>query len=301
MAPDDSSGYMVTWDFKKTNPPFPASQVGDPDVESPTGTTITHGPYQGFKGLITPYNIIITARSNAGGAEVRMKRTLQTIAVPVFQFGIFSETDLAFHAGETFTFGGRVHTNGDLYLSEVGSEVLTISDRITAVGDVIRTHLPNGLLTNVRSPNYDGTVNIPTTIASNPANNVYKILTRTEGSSTGTPVSGYNTKWTNLSKTTYNLNIRTGEDSADGEGTGAKRLELPIVDKNTTPPTVPIDLLRRPLLKSNEDNTNKLIYQQRYYGHRATSLRILLSDTKDEIENLPALDTAKPPVDLSRR
>ncbi len=295
LAPDGSSGYTVTWDFKKTNPPFPASQVGDPDVESPTGSTITHGPYQGFKGLITPYNIIITARSNAGGAEVRMKRTLQTIAVPVFQFGIFSETDLAFHAGDTFTFGGRVHTNGDLYLAEANSETLTISDRITAVGDVIRTHLPNGLLTSV---GYDGSVRIPTTIASNPANNVYKLLTRLEGSSTGTPVSGYNSKWTNLSKTTYNLNIRTGEDSADGEGTGAKRLELPIVDKDTTPPTEPIDLLRRPLQDSNEDNTNKLIYQQRYYGHRATSLRILLSDTAEEITRLPALDTAKGPVNL---
>ena len=237
--PDDTTGYKVTWDFVKSNPPYPAAQVGDPDVESPTGSTITHGPYQGFKGLITPYNIIVTARSNAGGAEVRMKRTLQTIAVPVFQFGIFSETDLAFHAGETFTFGGRVHTNGNLFLAEADGQVLTISDRITAVGDVVRTHLPNGLLT---STGYDGTVRIPTTIMANPVNNVYRNLLRTEGSSTGTPVSGYNNKWTGLSKSTYTLNIRTGEKSADGIGTGAKKLDLPLVSQGATP----IDLIRRP-------------------------------------------------------
>ncbi len=283
--PDNSVGYKVTWGYSKAN--------GDPDVESPTGSTITHGPYQGFKGLITPYDIIVTARSNAGGAEVRMKRTLQTIAVPVFQFGIFSETDLAFHAGETFTFGGRVHTNGHLFLAEATWQTLTISDRITAVGNVIRAYLPNGLIT---STGYDGVVNIPTTIMSNPANNVYRPLTRVEGSAVGTIGSAYNPSWTGLSKTTYNLNIRTGDKSADLTGTGAKKLDLPIVNPDTG--AAPIDLIRRPLQDSNEDNTDKLLYQQRYFGHRATSLRILLSDTAAEINRLPALDTAKQPVNL---
>ena len=75
-----------------------------------------------------------------------MRRTLQTVAIPVFQFGMFSETDLAFHAGaEAFSFGGRVHTNGNLFLAAADGGTLTIADRITAVKDVIRTHLPNGL------------------------------------------------------------------------------------------------------------------------------------------------------------
>ena len=77
---------------------------------SPAGSTISAGPYQGFRGIITPYNITVTARSR-GGAEVRMRRTLQTVAVPVFQFGLFSENDLSFFAGPDFNFGGRVHTN----------------------------------------------------------------------------------------------------------------------------------------------------------------------------------------------
>ena len=43
-----------------------------------------------------------------------MQRTLQTVAVPVFQFGMFSENDLSFFAGANFDFGGRVHTNEPL-------------------------------------------------------------------------------------------------------------------------------------------------------------------------------------------
>ena len=44
-------------------------------------------------------------------------RTIQAVAIPVFQFGMFSESDLSFFAGANFTFGGRVHTNGNLWLA----------------------------------------------------------------------------------------------------------------------------------------------------------------------------------------
>ena len=134
------SGYWVQPRFTDGRQPAPEDLVN--------GSAITAGPYQGFRGIITPYNITVTARSTGGGAEVRMRRTLQTVAIPVFQFGMFSETDLAFHAGaEAFQFGGRVHTNGNLYLAAADGGSLTITDRITAVKDVIRTHLPNGLVT----------------------------------------------------------------------------------------------------------------------------------------------------------
>ena len=74
---------------------------------------------KGMKGIITKYPITITARSTTGNSEVRLRRELQTVAVPVFQFGVFSETDLTFYAGDDFDFGGRVHTNGNLFLSNV--------------------------------------------------------------------------------------------------------------------------------------------------------------------------------------
>ena len=73
---------------------------------------VPSGPYQGLVGLITPYEVTVTARSSTGG-EVRMRRQMQTVGIPVFQFGIFSENDLAFFAGPNFNFGGRVHTNSE--------------------------------------------------------------------------------------------------------------------------------------------------------------------------------------------
>ena len=118
-----------------------------------TGTTIAAGPYQGFKGLVTHYNIMVTAKSN-GGSEIRMRRELQTVAVPVFQFGLFSESSLSFHAGADFNFGGRIHTNGDLFLTSGDGTTLTLSDKVTAVGEIVRKYLDSGILAS----NWEGTV-----------------------------------------------------------------------------------------------------------------------------------------------
>ncbi len=282
-----NSGYMVEPRYKDAS--------GNPLPESAAGSMITSGPYQGFKGIITPYDITITARSTGnGGAEVRMKRTLQTVAIPVFQFGMFSETDLAFHAGDNFTFGGRVHTNGNLFLAAADSSTLTIADRITAVGEVIRAKLPNGLAVG---SGYTGAVKIPTTIASNPTNNVYRNLAANEGSLTGTipkttSPSNENPTWYGLSTGTYKSNIRNGT-------TGAKRLDLPLVadlNNDGVPDAQPIELIRRPALNSNENTTNPIVYTQRYYSQ--AGLRILLSDTAAEITSLPTIYTVQPPVDL---
>lgn len=282
------SGYWVAPRFTDASGnPLPEDAVN--------GSTITQGPYQGFRGIITPYDITVTARSN-GGAEVRMRRTLQTVAIPVFQFGMFSELDLAFHSGETFNMTGRVHTNGNLFLAEGTGQTLTIADRVTAVGQIVRTNLPNGV---AASTSYGGTIRIPTLIAANPASNVYRNLAMNEGSLTGTvppavtPMSSPNPNWTKLSVGTYANNIRNGD-------TGAKRLDLPLVaDRNSDgiPDAQPIELIRRPAQGSNENTANPFVYQQRFFSQ--ASLRILLSDTAADIMNLPTITTAQQPIRLS--
>ena len=67
--------------------------------------------------LQSPYQIDVTAKTTTGG-EVHLTRTIQAVAIPVFQFGMFSEPDLSFFAGPNFGFGGRVHTNGNLWLAQ---------------------------------------------------------------------------------------------------------------------------------------------------------------------------------------
>src|SRR5262249_15119043 len=84
---------------------------------APTNTVISAGPYQGLIALMTEYTMDVTARTVAEG-EVHLQRKAEAVAIPLFQFGIFSDPDLSFFAGPNFDFGGRVHTNGNLFLSE---------------------------------------------------------------------------------------------------------------------------------------------------------------------------------------
>ena len=66
--------------------------------------------------MVIPISMQSTA-ALMGGQEVSMIRSAQMALIPVFQFGVFSESDLSFFPGPAMTFAGPVHTNGDLYLA----------------------------------------------------------------------------------------------------------------------------------------------------------------------------------------
>src|SRR5690606_31250130 len=105
---------------------------------------------------------------------------------------------LSFFAGPEFNFGGRVHTNGNLFLA-ADPGPLIMSDRVTAVGEVIRAELSNNLST---SSSHSGDVRILKSSGS------YRDLDRDEGSLVGGLGTAENEPtWTNLSTGTYNSNI----------------------------------------------------------------------------------------------
>ncbi len=245
-----------------------------PDVNgnpSSSSRSITSGPFQGFTGLVTPYTLSVTARTSAGG-EARLQRQVHTVGIPIFQFGIFSEVDVAFEPGPTFTFTGRVHTNGNLFLG-AASGPLTLTEKITAVGEVIREYLPNG---SVNSYGDDNLVLIST------APGAYRSLRQPEGSVVGTIGSALNEPtWSNLSTGTYNSRIVNGR-------TGARRLDLPIA----TAAAGPIALIRRP---ESGETTSSSVFGERFFSK--ASLRILLSDNASEITSLAGV-TGTPPVQL---
>jgi len=259
------SGYNVSF-----NPDGSGNPAATPNAD------ITTGPFTGLKGLITPYTLTVTARST-GGSEVRLRRELQTVAVPVFQFGIFGEKSLSFHAGAAFDFGGRVHTNEHLFLAAQNG-TLTFRDKLTAIGQVVRHQLEN---TNpIATSGHVAAVSIPTVIGSS-----YRNLAANEGSVLNGPLSAPVGGWKNLSEVTYNTNIRNTL-------TGAKRLDLPLVSQGAEP----IDLIRRPAL-GNEHVANKVVFLQRYYAQ--ASLRILLSDRASDLTGLPTIDTTVAPIELT--
>jgi hypothetical protein len=271
-----TSGYTIT--------PGAVDANGNP---APTISTIKSGPYSGMTALLTEYTLVVNARTT-DGREVKLQRTTQTVGIPMFQFGIFSNTDLDFFPGPNFNFGGRTHTNGNLFLA--AGSTLTLSDKVDAYKDVVRTNLENGWPT---SSNYTGTVQITT----NPGGSNYRSLATSEGSLTGTIGSSADTNWPTISTgnapTDYNSNLINGQGSEYPQySTGAKQLNLGIVTIGQGT-TQSIDLLRRPV--SGEAAT---VTGERYFAQ--ASLKILLSDDPNDIMNLPCIDGGTSPFDLSK-
>ena len=264
LTPNGNPGYRIN--YTDLNP-----ADGSPDIENfPTGSNITSGPYEGLVGLITPYTIEVTART-AGNAEVRMRREMQTVGIPVFQFGIFSENDLSFFAGPNFDFGGRVHSNQNLWLKQEAPNTLTLRDRVTAVGEIVRDRLANGQNTHtgfVRMARAAGCTPTVPALPPDPCRN----LLATEGSASGADLATpLEPAWTDTSTGTYNNWIRNSR-------TGARTLSLPLVSDGATP----IDIIRR--APAGEVATSSL-GQQRFYN--MATLRILVSDRAADLTALP--------------
>jgi hypothetical protein len=287
VAPGGSNGSGYVIGFTPNAQGNPASSF----------STLTTGPYAGLVALSTKYNMAVTAKT-AFGSETKLQRKVQTVAIPLFQFGIFSQGDLDFFAEPPFNFGGRVHTNGNLWLAEFSPSTLTISSKVTAAGELITSNLENGVLTS-------SGINGPLQITTNPGSSSYaNLLSQSPSQSvTGTSnsvgsIGPYNSAFAGVASGVYNGNIGVKE-------TGVKPLNLSIATPNIGGQT--IDLIRRPVPGENTSNPAKL--SERYYSQ--VSLRILLSDygtngtcNTTDIKNLPALSangsgSTITPVDLA--
>ena len=117
---------------------------------------ISAGSNAGLTAEIIPLTLKVAA-TRPGGASVNMTRGVEVALIPVFQFGVFSDSDLSYFAGPPFGFQGRVHTNGNLFLA-ANNGPLIIDAKVTAVGEIIRDRLAN----NYNSAGaYQGDVYVP--------------------------------------------------------------------------------------------------------------------------------------------
>jgi hypothetical protein len=262
VADGSSAAYGVT----EEPPPF-----GCPN---PCSLTISTGPYAGLIALKKVYRLDATART-ADGGETHLVRKVETVAIPVFQFGMFSDMDLSFHAGPTFDFGGRVHTNGNLFLAQGDGNTLWLREKVTALKEVVRKRLANGV--DIPTSNHEGVVKMAT------APGAFRNLLDSEGSVQDMPPTPLNTSWPSISLGSYNSYIRNGL-------TGAKPLNLPLLTTGGTN----ADLIRRPA--ANEASTNPDLLHSRYFNN--VSLRILLSDRAADIMSLPTIVQSSQPVSL---
>lgn len=272
---------------------------------SQNATVLPPSPYSGMQALITPLTLTVAAQTTTTGAEVKLQRTVQVVAIPVFQFGIYSDSDLAFFNGPPFDFGGRVHTNGNLWLA-ANSGPVYLADKVTVVGSVIRTNLENGYPggggTIGSGGAYSGAVTIATTPnpAAEPAgpsytNSQWRALALTEGSTTGSSV--YGAVSTGLNNPTWNGTVVPAYNGQLANNTPVLSLTATALGGITTP----ISLIRRAV--PGELASNPAEFTQQLFSE--ASLRIMLDDYGPSgtctDSAMMALDTVTPtvPVDLA--
>ncbi len=259
---DDPSYQPIISDVTYPEYKFTVPNVGGQPITDVRA--ISAGPNEGLTAYIVPMTLGVTA-SGSGGAEIKMEREIEVALIPVFQFGVFSETDLSYFPGPGFDFAGRVHTNGNLFLATSSSSGLTFHSKITAVGEAIRAELANGLGTVATGRTKP--IWIPTAPGGcEGAQPACRDLQEDEGSKVGGPTSADNTNWSTLSLTDYNGFILDGD-------TGAKPLELPFVASGLRA----IELIRRP--PAGEDPTSVI---SRSRLHNLAQIRVLISDDASE-------------------
>ena len=266
----------ITWPTTKTD------GTPCPNAPDPCGSwdIVGSGPDQGMVATLIPFTLQVTATRQAGagqvssssiastsGASVNLTRTVEVALLPAFEFGVFCDGDCDYFAGPNFNFGGRVHTNGNLFLAS-GAK-LTFTDKIAAVGQVITDRLENGHST---AAGYNGSSYVPnagggcpSAPGTGPAANC---LALPAGSWTGgfPPVGAANPGWTGISKSTFNGFIENGL-------TGASKLQLPFVQASTVGA---IDIVRRPQAGDTALLTNSRLYTQ-------AEIRILLADNINDL------------------
>jgi len=279
----------VTWTQFVVRPGVPTSSACPTDTQLQQNYekwgTIQSGPNAGLYAQVIPINMLATA-ALPGGQEVSMIRSAQVALIPVFQFGVFSESDLAFYPGSNFNFTGPIHTNGDFYPFAGTGANLTFHNKLSAYGNVVRTQLPNGW---AASSNYTGTVYIPSAVndCANPGTVVAGNCTAMDsvtasdygdgsvtgaGSANAQPPANYNSSyWSGFSSSTNSMivNGNYGSTTPGAIGTGASKLSMPFVSGNAQP----YEIIRRP---PTGESASSATGQSREYN--MAQIRVLLSD-----------------------
>jgi Tfp pilus assembly protein PilX len=274
----------VTW-----NPYSVAPASGCSGTLQANWGQISSGPNHDLWAQIIPVNMQATAVMS-GGQEVSMTRTAQVALIPVFQFGVFSESDLSFYPGSNLDFAGPVHTNGDLYPFAGTGATLTFHSKLSAFGNVVRTQLPNGY---DASTNYNGTVYIPsadgdctypgTPVGGNCTAMALVPTTYGDGSVTGAgsaakqPSSTYNyPTWNSFSNSTNNeiINGNYGSTAVNATGTGATKLSMPFVGGGA----LPNEIVRRP--PAGESTTSAIGASREW---NLAEIHVLLSDDPNDL------------------
>jgi hypothetical protein len=236
-----------------------------------SNSVIQHGPFSGLSAQMVPITLQVSA-VRPSGAAVNMTRGVQVALIPVFQFGVFSDSDLSYFPGPKFSFKGRVHTNGNLFLA-ADSGPLILNANATAHGEIIRDRLANGFS---NGSNYQGNVLVPTATrgcnnnSGSPSTYCQNVGMNDGSWMGGIPNAGYvNPRWNNVESNF--APFLTNE---------APLLQLPFVQttSSTNSSSAQIQIIKQPLLG---EVVASPIGGSREYNK--ADIRIVLGDTAADL------------------
>jgi hypothetical protein len=246
--------------------------------------TVSSGSNQGLYAEIIPMTLQVIA-TRPMGASINMTRNVEIALIPVFQFGVFCGYDCSYFAGPDFAFGGRVHTNQNLFLASGAS--LVFDDKISAYQQIIMDQLENGHSTN---SGYGGTVYIPKASGGcalspiPPSGESNCVALPGAGTIPGDASwsGGYPTVSGSTNVNFPSLSSGTLNGYMVNSLTGAKNMQLPFVQNSCTsnppPCTDPISIIRKPQVGESASST---LGTSRLYN-KAT-IRVLLADTQVDL------------------
>jgi Tfp pilus assembly protein PilX len=263
-----------------------------------TPQIISSGSNQGLTAFLTRMDVTVNA-VRPSGASANITRRVEVALIPVFQFGVFSDTDLSYFAGPYFAFAGRVHTNGNLFPTP-GSN-LVFGAKITVVGEIVRDFMSNGLPVggsysgNVYAPKVANACDLAIAGSRPPfaAETNCVAFTRPMESwvnpvGPGLPPAGASSSspdWLNTTApTTFNHNV------VNGRSDNVKKMVLPFVQ----PQVSQIEIVRKPVAG---ELTTSALGSSRLYNQ--ANIRVLLADVCAPGCPQPLSNLHPPPYDAN--
>ena len=102
-------------------------------------------PFAGLSADVYTYTLTSTAVNSAGFTEGSLKMQFYARQIPMFQFQTFTNSTYALTPGTVYLVTGRIHTNGDLYLTDTdcgssgsGGGGMQMLGQVTFVGNLYR-------------------------------------------------------------------------------------------------------------------------------------------------------------------
>jgi Tfp pilus assembly protein PilX len=256
---------------------YPVNGSGEP---TSSWNTVSAGPNQGLYAELIPMTLQVIA-SRPAGASINITRNIEVALIPVFQFGVFCGYDCSYFAGPDFAFGGRVHTNQNLFLAS-GAD-LVFDDKVSAFQQIIMDQLENGHSTTV---GYGGTVYVPKasggcSLSPIPPTGEPNCVALPGAATVPGDASwsgGYPTVGGAANVNFPSISSGTLNGYVTNSLTGATNMQLPFVQNSCTsnppPCTDPISIIRKPQVGESATST---LGTSRLYNK--AQIRILIADT----------------------